>query len=173
MIFEIWVDSDSIPNNLKGIILKAAVRLGTAAVFVADRELPDVKQFIAEDTFRVRSENNDRSLKSKIRMIVVKTGANSADDYIVENAPEGSLCITHDIPLASRLLEKGCKVIDDRGLTFSSSNINSLLGDREVNSVLREMGVFAQQQTKQGKSNVKAFSDNFDRTISVMLKENI
>lgn len=165
MIF--WIDADSIPKNLRPIILKAAVRKNTAAVFVADRELKDVKQFIADDTFRIRTEKGDRSLKSMISMVVVETGANSADDYIVNNACEGNLCITHDIPLAARLLEKGCIVIDDRGGTYNSDNIKALLKNREVNTTLREYGVFAEQQTKSSTAaSVKAFSDNFDKTIS-------
>lgn len=165
MIF--WIDADSIPKSLRPIILKAAVRKNAAAVFVADRELKDVKQFIADDTFRVRQEAGDKSIKSKISMVVVTTGANSADDYIVENAQEGSLCITHDIPLASRLLEKGCIVIDDRGGTYNSDNIKALLKNREVNSTLREYGVFAEQQTKSSaSSSVKAFADNLDKTLS-------
>jgi len=172
-MFDIWVDSDSIPNNLKPIILKAAVRINAAAVFVADRDLKDVRQFISEDTCRIRKENNDRSLKSKISMVVVQSGQDSADNYIVENSKEGSLCITHDIPLAARLLEKKCHVIDDRGMTYSPENINALLSERNVNSQLREMGVFASQQSKQGKENTKLFSDNFDRTLTLLLKEKI
>lgn len=172
-MFDIWVDSDSIPNNLKPIIMKAAVRINAAAVFVADRDLKDVRQFISEDTCRIRKEKNDRSLKSKISMIVVQSGQDSADNYIVENAKEGSLCITHDIPLAARLLEKKCHVIDDRGMTYSQENINALLSERNVNSQLREMGVFASQQSKQGKENTKLFSDNFDRTLTLLLKEKI
>lgn len=171
MNFEIWVDADSVPKNIRPVILKAAVRINTAAYFVADRELADVKQFIADDTHRIRTENNDRSLKSSIHMVVVQSRQNSADDRIVENAPVSSLCITHDIPLAARLLEKGCRVINDRGDTYTSENIKSMLKDREVNSALREMGVFAEQQSKQGNSNLKLFSDNFDRTVTAMLKE--
>ena len=169
MIF--WIDSDSVPKTLRPIILKAAVRLNTAAVFVADRELKDIKQFIADDTFRVRQANGDKTLKSKISMVVVAQGTNSADDYIVEKAGEGDLCITHDIPLAGRLLEKKCTVIDDRGGTYNSDNINALLKNREVNSTLREYSVFAEQQSKSTTSaSVKAFADNFDKTISALIK---
>lgn len=171
MSFSIWVDSDSIPTTHKSVILKAAVRLDCAACFVADRKLKDVCSFIEEDTHRLRVEKSDPLKKSAIRMIVVPTSDNSADDYIAENACEGDLCITHDIPLASRLLDKNCIVIDDRGSSYTSDNIKSMLKDRDVNASLREMGVFADLQGKQGLKSLKAFSDNFDRTITKIFKD--
>ncbi len=170
MKFDIWVDADSIPKNLRAIILKAAVRLNTAAYFVADRSLPDVKQFIAEDTHRIRTEKNDKQLKSQIKMIIVESGENRADDYIVENALSGSLCVTHDIPLASRLLEKNCTVLDDRGGQYSRQDIKSRLSDRAVNAELRTWGVFSNEQKKQKLSDVKAFADKFDSTVNHLLK---
>lgn len=168
MKFDIYIDADSIQRNLRKIILNAAVRLDTAAIFVADRELPDIKAFIADDTHRVRVANNDKALKSKIKMIVVASGENSADDKIVELAPANSLCITHDIPLASRLLEKGCYVINDRGDSYTLDNIKSLLKDRDVNATLREWGITADKQSKQTSTTVKLFADNFDRLITKM-----
>lgn len=175
MKFNIWVDADSVPKNLRPVILKAAVRLGCACTFVADRSLPDVKQFIADDTFRLRQEarasgiTDDvelRSVRSRIRMDVVPSGADSADDHIVELAEASSLCITHDIPLASRLLEKGCTVLDDRGGEYTDSDIRVRLSERLVNGELRSWGVFADQQKKNDSSSQKAFSDAFDRAVT-------
>lgn len=125
--------------------------------------------FICQDTGRLRSETGDRSLKSKIKMVVVQSGENSADDYMVLNAQEGSLCITHDIPLAERLLEKNCTVIDDRGGTYTQENIKALLADRSVNAELRSWGVFAEQQSRHTKTGTKNFADNLDRTVTKML----
>lgn len=179
MDFDIWVDADSVPKNLRQIVLKAASRLGAKCFFVADRVLTDVKQYIADDTFRLRQvlreqgmtdEDIIRATKSRISMVIVSTGANSADDYIVENAEPASLCITHDIPLAARLLEKHCTVIDDRGSEYTDSDIRTRLADRLVNQELRSWGVFAQQQGKMDSRNQKAFSDNFDRIITRMKK---
>lgn len=170
MKFDIWVDSDSVPKNLRTIILKAAVRLSAAAYFVADRELPDVKQFIAEDTHRLRVAIGDNTIKSPVKMIVVQSGENSADDYIVENVLPSSLCITHDIPLADRLLKKKCIVIDDRGGQYTAEDIKSRLADRAVNAELRTWGVFAEAQKKQKPSDVKAFADKFDTVINRLMK---
>ena len=175
MVFEIWVDADSVPKGLRTIILRAASRLSLSCTFVADRKLPDVVQYIADDTFSLRQKAREQGIlddgeihavKSRIRMVVVPSGQDSADDMLVKEAPAGSLCITHDIPLASRLLEKGCHVIDDRGSEYTQDDIRARLGDRLVNKELRNWGVFADQQVRMDASNQKAFADNFDRMLT-------
>lgn len=178
--FNIWVDADSVPAKLRQMILKAASRTSAPCFFVADRELQDVKAYIAEDTFALREKARQagqtdaseiRRIKSQICMVVVPSGENSADDYIVEQASAASLCITHDIPLASRLLEKGCTVIDDRGSEYTVADIRARLGDRLVNQELRSWGVFSEQQARMGQGVQKAFADNLDRTISRMMRK--
>lgn len=179
MVFDIWVDADSVPVNLRQMILKASSRLDLRCSFVADRSLPDVKRFMADDTFALRQKAREggetdadaiKAVRTKVSMHVVETGADSADDYIVENADPSSLCITHDIPLAARLLEKGCTVIDDRGKEYTDADIKVRLGDRLVNREMRTWGVFAEQQKKMGNSDVKAFADNLDRTLTRMAR---
>ncbi len=171
MDITIYADADSLPKALRPVVMRASVRIGCKLFFVADRSLPDVMAFISRDTFRRRTEaGGDRSIKSNVKMCVVPSGENSADDYIVENAGPSCLCITHDIPLAARLLEKGCTVIDDRGSSYTPDNIKSLLTGREVNNQLREAGIFALQQSRQGRENTKLFSDNLDRTLTRMLR---
>ena len=178
--FNIWVDADSVPAKLRQMILKAASRTSAPCFFVADRELPDVKSYIAEDTFALREKARQagqpdaseiRRIKSQISMVVVPSGENSADDYIVNQASAASLCITHDIPLASRLLEKGCTVIDDMGSEYTAADIRARLGDRLVNQELRSWGVFSEQQARMGQGLQKAFADNLDRTITRMMKK--
>jgi len=165
-----YVDADSLPRALRPIILKAASRTGGICVFVADRSLPDIASFINTDTHEKRVATGDRTVKSNVRMVVVKTGENSADNTLVEMAQNNSLCITHDIPLASRLLEKGCVVVDDRGSEYTKDNIKSLLTGREVNNTLREAGIFSEQQKSRTSGNVKDFADNLDRVLTRMLR---
>jgi len=170
-MFNMYVDADSLPRALRPIILKASTRAGGLCVFVADRQLPDIASFINTDTHQRRVEaGGDRSMKSNVRMVVVRTGENSADDTLVETAEPGSLCITHDIPLASRLLQKGCTVLDDRGSEYTKDNIKSLLTGREVNNTLREAGIFSEQQKSRSVNTVKDFADNLDRVLTRMLR---
>lgn len=175
MNLALWIDADSIPKNLRSIILKAAVRVDAQAYFVSDRILSDVKLFIEEDTYRIRSLKKAEGIedkvvlklyKSSIHNIVVQTGQDSADNYIVEKSELPVLCITHDIPLAARMLEKGAYVIDDRGESYTPQNIKARLGNRTINQQLREMGIFDDQQSKMKESSFKAFADNLDRTLT-------
>ena len=69
------------------------------------------------------------------------------------------------------MLEKGARAIDDRGESYTTQTINARLGNRLVNQKLREMGVFAEQQSKMKGSCAKSFADNLDRTLTAMLKE--
>ncbi len=179
MNISLWIDADSIPKNLRTIILKAAIRINAQAYFVSDRALSDVVLFIEEDTCRIRNLKRAEGItnkaelkayKSNIHSIVVPTGNNSADDYIVENAEFPALCITHDIPLASRMLEKGVFAIDDRGESYTQENIKQRLGNRAINQQLREMGIFDNQQAKMKESNFKAFANNLDRTLTSIIK---
>ncbi len=180
MNLTLWVDADSVPKNLRSIILKASVRINAQTYFVSDRNLSDVQLFIEEDTHRIRSEKKAQGIIEKaqlkayislIHQIVVPTGKDSADNYIVENSTIPALCITHDIPLASRMLEKGAFAIDDRGESYSKDNIKARLGNRSINQQLREFGVFEEQQSKMKESSTKAFADNLDRTLTSILKQ--
>ena len=179
MFLTLWIDADSIPKNLRSIILKATTRIGAQAYFVSDRALADVQLYIEEDTCRVRSEKKAQGIteksqlkafKSSIHAIVVQSGKDSADNYIVENSKSPALCITHDIPLAARMLEKGAYAIDDRGESYTQENIKARLGNRSINQQLREYGIFEEQQGKMKESSTKAFADNLDRTLTQILK---
>ena len=158
-MFSLYVDSDSLPVQLRPIILHASQRLSLSVSFVADRPLADI---VALAT----------SKQTSIKMIVVEQGADSADNKIVELAQQNDLCITHDIGLANRLLEKGCKVIDDRGSSYTAENIKTLLLRRELNNKLREEGIFAEQQESRNIKTKQLFANNFDRVLTKMLKEN-
>lgn len=194
MDFVMFIDADSVPQNLRSIILRAAVRTGAAAFFVSDRILKDVEEFISEDTHNKRVQAKSEAegmysddelktvlkrVKSRISSVVVPVGANSADDYIAEKAAlrvrsdpgAAVLCITHDIPLASRLLEAGCTVIDDRGGEYTEDTIKTRLMARSVNAELRSWGVFADVQKKRKQSDVKAFSDMLDKVITRILRD--
>jgi uncharacterized protein YaiI (UPF0178 family) len=72
--------------------------------------------------------------------LVVRPGFGTADDWIAEQAGEGDLVVTADIPLAARCLEKGASVLDPRGKPFTESDIGSALAMRELMETLRQSG---------------------------------
>ena len=99
-------------------------------------------------------------------MIVVEGGVNAADDKIVQLAEKNNLCITHDIPLAARLIEKGVIVIDDRGNRLDKNNINERLSIRDTQKELREMGIFNDKQKPFDLKTYNLFANSFDKAIS-------
>ncbi len=76
----------------------------------------------------------------KVNKVVVSDGFDAADDWIAENAGEGDVCITGDIQLAARCLEKGSTVLGPTGKPFTEDNIGMALAMRELKSQLRDMG---------------------------------
>lgn len=179
-MLKLYVDADSCPKNLRQIMLKAVMRHNLVSIFVADRPLKDIESAYQEHTYLLRKAAREagetdemvlKSVVSPITMVVVKPGSDSADDWIVQHAELPALAITHDIPLASRLVEKGLTVLDDRGKTYTRQNMAERLSIRNAMTEFREMGLFAEKHDRMGIKQIKAFSDAFDTVLNAMLKQ--
>ena len=79
--------------------------------------------------------------RPNVTMITVEAGADVADDWIAERVTKADVCITSDIPLASRCLAKGGRALAPNGKIWTPDNIGSALAGREVGRYLREMGM--------------------------------
>ena len=116
-MFNIYIDADSLPKTHRAIVLKRIVKESIyigECVFASDRELADVRDVREAHTASLRLPYKDkldkselRKIKTNISMVVVPVGANSADNYLVENSKTPGFAITHDVPLSNRLVEKG------------------------------------------------------------------
>ena len=176
-MIRIYIDSDSLPQQHRAIVLRRIIKNGYHAWFAADRKLSDVEKAIEEDKRIRRSAFRDtltreeaRKIGSGIHMVVVESGSNAADDALVELAESPALAITHDIPLAARLLEKNLIVIDDRGNTLTKERIRERLSERENNALFREMGLFDNKSKHFDEKTIRAFSAAFDRALSILEK---
>lgn len=158
MHYTIYVDADSCPRQLRTIILKAVKNRGVRALFVADRPLSDVLEL-------------ENSLQELVTMLVIESGDDATDDVLVKMAISGSIAITRDIPLASRLVEKGVVVLDDRGNTYTKENIQERLSIRNVMSELRDYGLFVEQTKPLGPKEIKLFANALDRQLTQRLKD--
>ncbi len=78
---------------------------------------------------------------SWVELVVVDDGFDAADDWIVEHAVTRDIVITADIPLASRCLKNGARVLGPKGREFTEDSIGNALAGREASGFLREMGV--------------------------------
>ncbi|MFX4220749.1 MAG: YaiI/YqxD family protein [Thalassobaculum sp.] len=115
----IFVDADACP--VRDEIVAVAERLGVEVFLVSNRG------------FRVTEHPT-------VHNIVVSQDLDAADDWIVDKVAASDVVITGDIPLASRCLEAGARVIDHKGKAFTVANIGMALSMRELMSDLRAMG---------------------------------
>jgi uncharacterized protein YaiI (UPF0178 family) len=76
-----------------------------------------------------------------VRMVLVGEAADAADDWIAERITAGDVCVTSDIPLASRVLAQGARVVPPTGRPFTPANIGNALAGREIARHLRETGM--------------------------------
>ncbi len=119
---DIYVDGDACP--VREEVYRVAERLGLGVFVVANGSRP------------IRPSPNPR-----IRLVIVEEGADKADDWIAEHITAADVCVTADIPLASRCLAKGARALSPIGKPWMPNNIGNALAGREVSRHLRELGV--------------------------------
>ncbi|SEH25099.1 YaiI/YqxD family protein [Magnetospirillum fulvum] len=115
----IFVDGDACP--VKAEVFRVAERYGLPVTVVGNSwlRLPDHPLF---------------------KMIVVSEGPDVADKRIVDLIERGDICVTNDIPLAARCLEKAALAIRPDGRAFTESSIGDVLATRDLMTSLRETG---------------------------------
>ncbi len=79
--------------------------------------------------------------RANVSMVTVGEGADVADDWIAERIIDADICVTADIPLASRCLAKGARAVSPAGKHWTADNIGMALAGREVARHLREIGM--------------------------------
>jgi hypothetical protein len=77
---------------------------------------------------------------SNVSMVLVGDTADAADDWIAEHGGAMDVCVTSDIPLASRCLKKGARVMSPIGKQWTEANIGNALAGRDMARHLRELG---------------------------------
>ncbi len=75
-----------------------------------------------------------------IALEVVEDRLDTADDWIVEHVQPYDIVVTADIPLASRCLKEGARVIGPTGKPFTENNIGQAVATRDLLSELRDAG---------------------------------
>jgi uncharacterized protein YaiI (UPF0178 family) len=116
-VLEVFVDGDACP--VKAEVERVAERHGLVIHIVSNGGL--------------RPSRNPL-----VRHVTVVQGADAADDWIAEHAGAGDIVITADIPLASRCLKSGARVVGPAGKPFTPDGIGMALGMRDLQRHLRE-----------------------------------
>ena len=117
---DIYVDGDACP--VREEIYRVAARLKVKVYVVSNGSRP------------IRPPG-----VSSIRMVLVGDTADAADDWIAERVGAMDVCVTSDIPLASRCLKKGARVVSPTGKQWTDANIGNALAGREIARHLREL----------------------------------
>jgi len=100
-----------------------------------------------------------------IRLEVVGSDFDEADDWIVEHLEAYDIVITSDILLASRCLKEGAWVIGTTGKSFDADNIADALATRNLMADLRELGEVTGGPAPLKKSDRSRFLQEIDKVI--------
>jgi uncharacterized protein len=118
----LYVDGDACP--VREEVYRVADRLGLKVFVVANGSRP------------IRPTG-----RPNVEMVTVEAGADVADDWIVDHIAAADVCITSDIPLASRCLAKGARALSPKGHQWTTDNIGNALAGRAVADHLRATGI--------------------------------
>jgi uncharacterized protein YaiI (UPF0178 family) len=119
---DIYVDGDACP--VREEVYRVAERLGLTVFVVSNGSRPIRPPALPT-----------------VRMITVGGHPDAADDWIAEHITSTDVCVTADIPLASRCLAKSARALSSTGKAWTTDNIGNALAGRAVSQHLRELGV--------------------------------
>lgn len=106
----------------------------------------------------------------KIRLVIVQEGADKADDWIAERIAAADVCVTADIPLASRCLARGARALSPVGRPWTPDNIGNALAGRELGRHLRELGVNTGGPPPMSKADRSRFLSALDGAVQAALR---
>ncbi len=106
-----------------------------------------------------------------VRMVTVGEGPDVADDYIAERIAAGDVCVTSDIPLASRCLARGARALSANGRVWTCDNIGSALAGRAVSSHMRELGLMTGGPPPLSRTDRSKFLSALDTMLQTSLRE--
>ena len=149
---DIYVDGDACP--VREEVYRVAGRLGLQVFVVSNGSRPIRPPGLAN-----------------VKMVIVDDRADAADDWIVERITPADVCVTADIPLASRSLAKGARAIAPTGKVWTSDNIGHALAGREVARHLRELGAGGGGHAPFSKQDRSRFLSALDTLVQGALRE--
>lgn len=119
----IYVDADACP--VRDEVLRVAERHDERVVYVTNGGL----------------RPNAHPLAS---VVVVEQGPDAADLWIADRIGPGDVCVTADVPLAARCVERGARVLAPDGAAFTPQNVGARLAMRDLMADLRAADPFRQ-----------------------------
>jgi uncharacterized protein YaiI (UPF0178 family) len=145
-VTEIYVDADACP--VRDEVFRVATRLGVVVHVVSNGSRPIRPPGLAN-----------------VRMVTVPEGADVADDWIAERIGPADVCVTSDIPLAARCLERGAQALSSTGKKWTGDNIGTALAGREINRYRRETGAMTDGPAPLAKEDRSRFLSALDAAV--------
>jgi len=144
---EILVDADGCP--VKEEVYRVAKRHGLKVTLVANSwmRIPE---------------------RDWLELVVVDKRFDAADDWIVEHVAKDDIVISGDIPLASRCLKKGARVVGLKGRVFTEDSIGETLATRNLLAGLREQGIMTGGPAPFAKKDSSRFLHSLDEIIQAI-----
>ena len=106
-----------------------------------------------------------------VSMVLVEDTADAADEWIAERVGLTDVCVTSDIPLASRCLKKGARVVSPTGKQWTGANIGNALSGRDIARHLRELGEITRGPPPLSKQDRSRFLSALDTAVQAALRE--
>jgi uncharacterized protein YaiI (UPF0178 family) len=150
-LLHVFIDADACP--VKQEVFRVAGRYGLEVTLVANSwmRIPD---------------------EQWITLKIVEDGFDAADDWIAEHVQPHDVVVTADIPLASRCLKQGARVIGHTGKAFTEGNIGEIVATRDLMSDLRGAGEIKGGPPPLEKRDRSQFLQKFDEVIQTVRREN-
>ena len=148
---EIYIDADACP--VRDEVYRVAERVGLKVYVVSNGSRPILP-----------------SRNPLVSMVTVSEGADAADDWIAERITPSDICVTADIPLASRCLKKDARALAHNGKLWTQDNIGSALAGREIGRHLRESGVTTGGPPPFSKADRSRFLNALDAVVQQALR---
>jgi uncharacterized protein YaiI (UPF0178 family) len=119
----VYVDADACPVRDEAV--RVAERYGEPVTFVTNGGLRPSRHPL-------------------VQIVVVERGADAADMWIADRIGPDDVCVTADVPLAARCVERGARVLAHDGAPFSTANVGERLAMRDLMADLRAADPFRQ-----------------------------
>ena len=147
---DIYVDADACP--VKDETIRVATRHGLKTYLVSDGGIRPNRTALVE-------------------LVIVAQGADAADDWIATHIQIADICVTGDIPLAARCLERGALAIKPNGESFTEDGIGMALANRELMQGLRESGEITGGPKPFSKSDRSEFLNRLETAVQAAMRQ--
>ena len=151
-MLHIYVDADACP--VKQEVYRVARRYGLGVTLVANSWM------------RIPNERG-------LALEVVEDGFDAADDWIVEHVGAADVVVTADVPLASRCLKAGARVVGPTGRPFTDDNIGQAVATRDLLAGIRGAGEMTGGPPPISKRDRSRFLQQLDEVIQSIRRDQL